>query len=61
MAKAKNNKVTILHDAAWGLGGVNVYVHPKSVIIDKLKGGEDGERSKYRVAWFYELSESCCC
>ena len=60
-AKAENKKVTILRDAKWGLGGMNVYVHPKAVVVGKLKGGEDGARKKYRTAWFQELSQSCCC
>lgn len=60
-AKVDNKKVTILHDADWGLGGMNVYVHPKDIDVRKLKGGEDGIRSKYRVTWFKALSKSCCC
>jgi hypothetical protein len=54
-------KVTILGDANWGMGGVNVYVHPENVDIKALAGGEDGERSKYRAAWFMELSKDCAC
>jgi len=60
-AKAENKKVTILCDANWGLGGVNVYVYPKNVDIRKMKDGEDGAKKKYRTAWFQELSQSCCC
>jgi hypothetical protein len=54
-------KVTTLSDATWGMGGVNVYVHPEKVDIKALAGGEDGERSKYRAAWFMELSKDCAC
>jgi hypothetical protein len=54
-------KVTTLRDARWGMGGVNVYVHPASVDIKSIEGGEDGERSKYRQAWFMELTQSCAC
>jgi hypothetical protein len=43
------------------MGGVNVYVHPENVDIKALAGGEDGERSKYRAAWFMELSKDCAC
>lgn len=54
-AKTNGLKVTKLYDAHWGMGGVNVYVHPKEIDILKLSGDEDGERAKYRVAWFMEL------
>lgn len=36
--------------------GQHVYVHPSGVEKDQLK--PDGE---YHVAWFMELTESCCC
>jgi hypothetical protein len=54
-------KVTKLHDATWGMGGVNIYVHPKDVDISKLPGGEDGERAKYHESWYMELPKSCHC
>jgi len=60
-ARKKKLKVTILSDAKWGMGGVNVYVHPKNIKIRDLPGGEDGEREKYRKAWFMELTNHCCC
>ena len=60
-AKAKSWKVTKITNSKWGMGGVNIYVHPKDIKIFDLKGGEDGERSKYRVSWFMELPERCCC
>lgn len=60
-AKLKGYKVTILYDAKWGLGGVNVYVHPKSIKISDLSGGEDGERKQYRKAWMMEIPVYCCC
>ena len=60
-AKKAGKKVTVLRDAAWGLGGVNVYVHPPSVNIKSLQGGEDGERAKYRRAWLAEVSTHCVC
>lgn len=56
-----NLKVTVLHDATWGMGGVNVYVHPADVDIKSMPGGEDGERSKYRKAWFMSLPQACAC
>lgn len=60
-AKKDNMKVTTLRDAGWGLGGINVYVHSRNIDITSLKGGEDGERKKFRVAWLMELTSNCCC
>jgi hypothetical protein len=56
-------EITLLRDAHWGFGGVNVYAVKKDSGIDirKLKGGEDGPRSKYRVAWFMSIGKSCEC
>jgi len=60
-AKASGKSVTVLEDATWGLGGKNVYVHPPSVKIEDLPGGEDGERKQYRVAWFMSIPVQCVC
>jgi len=60
-AKSENKKVTVLADSTWGLGGLNVYVHPKGIKIKDLIGGEDGERKKYRVSWFMALGNHCEC
>jgi len=60
-AKAVGKKVTILDDAEWGLCGRNIYVHPPEINIRLMKGGEDGPRSKYRIAWMKEISKICCC
>jgi hypothetical protein len=60
-AKAEKRKVTILADARWGMGGVNVYVHPPGVNIKKLEGGEDGPRKRYFVSWFMALTQHCAC
>lgn len=59
--RQSGNKVTLLADAKWGMGGVNVYVHPKAVDIRKLVGGEDGNRAQYRVSWMMEVPDHCCC
>jgi len=56
-AKENNLKVTLLQ-SNWELGGIDVYVHPKDVKVRKL---DDRERKKYKVAWFMELSDHCCC
>jgi len=60
-AKEEGKKVTVLADAKWGLGGYNVYVHPKSVKIADLPGGEDGARSEYRSSWMMEIGNKCGC
>jgi len=60
-AKEKGTKITLLNDATWGMGGINVYEHPKEINISKLPGGEDGEREKYRIAWFMGLGDRCEC
>jgi hypothetical protein len=60
-AKAKGMRVTVLSDARWGMGGENVYVHPKEIKIAKLSVGEDGPRSAYRVSWMMEIPYRCCC
>ena len=60
-AQRRGKKVTILSDARWGMGGVNVYVHPKGVVIAKLEGGEEGARKKYFVSWMMELTAHCVC
>ncbi len=60
-AKAEKMRVTILADARWGMGGINVYVHPRDVNIRKLEGSEDGARAKYRVSWFMQLTDHCVC
>ena len=61
IAKAKKKKVTIIADPAWGMGGLNVYVHLPSVVIHELKDGEDGERAKYRWAWMKKIEAHCTC
>lgn len=60
-AKAKKKEVTIVADTAWGMGGLNVYVHPPSVVISKLEGGEDGERAVYHAARVKKIEDHCSC
>ena len=60
-AKQNGMKVTVLSDAKWGMGGQNIYVHPRSINISKLPGDEDGERAQYRQAWMMEIPNHCCC
>ena len=59
-AKAKRMEVTLLDDLGV-MGGLNVYVHPATVKIRELSGGEDGERKQFSVGWFMELTDYCCC
>lgn len=60
-ARRAHMKITVLADATWGMGGVNVYEHPKDVSIHKLSGGEDGDRAQYRISWMMELPDHCAC
>lgn len=60
-AKREGKKITILADATWGLGGVNVYVHPRNVDVKKLTAGDKGSRRKYFASWFMELTTHCVC
>lgn len=60
-AKQQRKRVTVLADAKWGLGGVNVYVHPKEVNVRTMEGGEEGARKAYFVSWFMELPAHCVC
>ena len=60
-AKKEGTNVTLLDDAKWGMGGVNVYIHPKEVKIKDISGGEDGDRKKYFACWFMALGDHCEC
>jgi hypothetical protein len=60
-AAQEHLKVTILRDANWGMGGVNVYKHPPEINIRELPGGERGPRAQYHVAWFMDLGDHCEC
>ena len=58
-AKKNRMKVTVLCESPHG--GFSVYAHPRGIKIDKLPGGYDGERKKYRRSWMMDISSSCCC
>lgn len=60
-ASERGEKITIMKDATWGMGGINVYVHPTNIKIENISGGEDGDRAKYRKSWFMELTDHCVC
>lgn len=60
-AKQAGNGVTVLADAKWGMGGVNVYVHPVTIKIDENLSEDHPDKAKYRVCWFMELADHCCC
>lgn len=58
-AKKDGLEVTLLKDRKYG--GINVYVHPSTVVIDCMPGGENGEREKYYRAWLMALTDHCVC
>lgn len=57
-AKQSGNSVTHLKETKYGLGGINVYVHPKNINIKKLPAKE---REKYFKVWFMALGSHCEC
>lgn len=57
-ARKSKLSVTTIHGSWGGLGGVEVYVHPKAVNIKKLK---EKSRKPYFRVWFMVVPESCAC
>lgn len=57
-AKKEGKIVTLLPDTSSLLGGLNVYVHPKKVKIEKLSLME---RETYGGVWFWSLGDRCGC
>ena len=60
LAKTKGLKITT-EPAKWGMGGINVYLHPKNIKINDFGNDEDGRKGQYRVSWFMELPAHCTC
>lgn len=59
-ASREHKLVTIVRNARWGLGGLNVYVHPAAV--DGRAIAEDTpEHKAYFAAWFMALGRRCEC
>ena len=56
-AKLDNKKVTKL-DGDFGLGGYDIFVHPKDVKIEK---GNKEQRDSYFVSWMMEIGTFCEC
>lgn len=52
----KDGRRVSLRPAAWGMGGSEVYVHPRTV---KTPWADD--REKYWVAWMMLVPERCEC
>lgn len=42
----------------WGLGGFDIFVHPKDVVI--VIGNKE-QRDKYCVGWMQEIGDHCTC
>lgn len=47
--------------ATWGMGGVEVFVHPKDVVIEEGAGKEDHPQKKYWKCWYMSLPNCCAC
>ena len=56
-AKRDGLKVSVLS----GVVGQIVYVHPTTVRIRALTGGENGSRKRYFSAWLAEVPNGCEC
>jgi len=56
-AKSKGLVVT-KRSGDFGLGGMDVFVHPKEI---KICVGDKVQRDKYFVSWLMEIPKYCCC
>ena len=56
-AKEKRMKVTV-RATNWGLGGFDVFMHPKDIVIDP-KNVE--QRNQYFQSWMMEITDHCVC
>ena len=55
----KDHKITKIRSGFnGGLGGVDIYIHPKNV---KLKELSDIDKKQYWKIWFMELPNRCAC
>ena len=43
------------------MGGIDVFVHPKNVVIEKGAGEEGHPQHQYKYSWMMMISSSCCC
>lgn len=55
-AHKEGNKITLMPGGS--MGGVEVFVHPADVEIEKLS---EQERASWWSRWFMELPDHCCC
>lgn len=56
-AKKAGHRVT-LEGSTWGMGGVEVYVHPKAL---NFRTFNKNMKRRYWVAWMMEVTEHCVC
>ena len=54
-------KVTTMKNDEWGMGGVNMYMHPADVKLPKDMPGDGDMHDKYFVAWFMAIGKTCEC
>lgn len=55
---SQNSLVITKHYRDNKLGGVDVYVHPRGIDINKI---EENKKEDYFVAWYMELPNKCAC
>jgi hypothetical protein len=56
-ARAEGKRV-VLETSRWGMGGVEVYVHPKAV---NWRLCTVNMKRRYWVSWMMEVTEHCVC
>lgn len=56
-AKHLGMRLTLV-PAQWGMGGMDVYIHPKEVDLRKLT---EKQRKPYFKAWMMEIGDHCAC
>lgn len=59
-AKSEGKEVTVVPSTG-SLGGVEVYLHPKGVVIQRGADSNVHPQHAYWVRWFMELPDHCCC
>lgn len=58
--EARKNRQKVTLRPGWN-GGLDVYVHPKNVVIPKIDGDKNPLRKKYCHQWFQALTDRCVC
>ena len=49
---------TLIKSTSSGLGGIDVFIHPKNVTIESL---EPEKRKEFFAVWAWEIGDKCHC